>query len=239
MTRSTPAVRYAENKKARKSHKAINCGVNDTRNCGKAPRLEKRKNEYFWMVLLYTCDVLDTIYLPERSTGFPRFLTSPFPSSLPASRTSYWSPFVTTRSPLSFDLKKKKRNHQKQSRASNLLRTERTTDRQLHTTHKKTKRLVGRKKKEKKQAKEKDQIAHGETKKKPVLSKLSSRINFWSFLLSALALALAVNGRGWLALYPSPYTRACPPTQRNTPYILDLLLYFDGTQNMQCRTTCL
>lgn len=41
------------------------------------------------------------IHLPASSTGFPRFLTAPRPSpAVPAaSRTSYWSPFVTTRSP--------------------------------------------------------------------------------------------------------------------------------------------
>lgn len=37
----------------------------------------------------------------ERLTGLPRLRTSP-PEEVPPSRTSYWSPLVTTRSPLSF-----------------------------------------------------------------------------------------------------------------------------------------
>ena len=75
---------------------------NRAQDCGEQDDLERKKKKKGGRKQKRR----ECAYLPERSTGLPRFLTSPFPSSLPASRTSYWSPLVTTRSPLSFDLKK-------------------------------------------------------------------------------------------------------------------------------------
>mmetsp|Transcript_4991 Transcript_4991/g.8662 ORF Transcript_4991/g.8662 Transcript_4991/m.8662 type:complete len:228 (-) Transcript_4991:745-1428(-) len=74
----------------------VSLASRSTSSIGMSPKGKSRKPVMFRKV---TSSAPSLKYLLQSSTGLPRFLTLLSPSF---SRTSYWSPLVTTRSPLSF-----------------------------------------------------------------------------------------------------------------------------------------